>query len=1376
MRTRLRVRSGRLPRLLAVTAVTLATLCIARPAPADAPLPAELRGWDSWVLEGHETHRCPWLAPGQPRDVDRVCAWPAVLELQVDGHGGRFSQRWQIDTESWLPLPGSPESWPQNVTLDGKPAALVAQGVTPSLRVGAGVHLVSGTFSWARRPQMLSVPASVALVSLAVDGAHVAVQRNGEGVLLGAPPVARQDNSLDVRVFRMLEDDLPSMLFTRVHLAVAGEAREIQLPQLLPTGFVPTAVDGELAARLDPDNTLRVQVRPGEFDLTLAARGPSPLAEVRLGERPAPWPKSEVWSFQAQDRLRVVAIEGVPPTDPAQVNVPQEWRELPAYRMEAASVLRVSERSRGLAATDANQLRLARTAWLDFSGAGYTIVDNLSGQMRQGWRLEMMPPYALQSAHTDSGNWFLVTSGLGSGSSGIEVRSQQLDLTAVSRLPRTGGALPASGWRERFAQASGRLIVAPGYRLLAAFGPDSAPQAWVERWRLLDIFAVLLIATVAWRVLGLRIAALAIAAMTLTHQEPSSPTWLWLNVLIALALLRAAPEGRLRRWAGAYRLIALALLLFVLVPFALTQVRLAVYPQLEALAAPAEGVHILTATHREAPPAPAAQMYSAPLNRPTEAGLMGKSAAALGGNRNARNEVVAVTAARRTASQEYEPDVLVQAGPGLPQWHYHVYDYGWSGPVEASATVRFLISPPWLTRLWRLLGVAFSGLLLFVIARNDLKALPGRLRRAAPAGAAAAIVLMGLGIGAALTARAASTPDPQLLTELQTRLLAAPKCAPDCAGILAAQVSVSAKRLDIVLDVGALDTLGIALPGADPNWAPDTVQVDGAAAGWIYRNGRGIRYASVAPGRHVIRMAGSLAHVEGLSLAFPFVPQQVEVSAPGWEVSGINARRLISGALQLVRHQATQAQAGGALRQEEFPAFVSVGRLFHLRHDWTIETGIERIAPKSSAFTLKLPLLPRESVTTSGLESGEGGVTVGLASAEARTHFSSIIPVSESLELVAANAATYTEHWSFDVGSTWHVDFSGTPAVAPAEDSGSWLFEYYPRPGEHLKLTVARPQAAPGGTLAFDHVDLLTRVGKRSSSSVLQLNYRSTQGGRQVLHLPPAAEVTALKSDNESLALRPENGELSLSALPGQHTFTIDWQVPAGAAFVVRSAPVDLGAPGSNLGIHLGLPQDRWVLYVFGRGVGPTILYWGELIAFIALAWAIGRSRLTSLPTRDWLLLGLGLSTFSWLVFGFFVAFVAMFEWRARVAAPAEPRRFNLLQVALGVLGVAAVLAVVAAVPKGLLAHPDMRVMGAGFYGQLNWFVDQTHSQLPRSGVVSVSLWWYKLAMLAWALWLSFALTRWIRWAWQVYSREGLWRRVPPRARTPASPGPVPPA
>ena len=137
-----------------------------------------------------------------------------------------------------------------------------------------------------------------------------------------------------------------------------------------------------------------------------------------------------------------------------------------------------------------------------------------------------------------------------------------------------------------------------------------------------------------------------------------------------------------------------------------------------------------------------------------------------------------------------------------------------------------------------------------------------------------------------------------------------------------------------------------------------------------------------------------------------------------------------------------------------------------------------------------------------------------------------------------------------------------------------------------------------------------------------------------------------------------------------------------------------------------------------------------------------------------------------------FAAFMAVFQWRSRQLAPADDSRFNALQVALALLAVAALLAVVAAVarrPAGSPRHANRRrrrVRAAG------WFIDQSQRQLPRTGVLSVPLWWYKLAMLAWALWLSFALTGWIKWAWQVFTYEGLWRH---RVRRPVAPRPVDP-
>ena len=95
--------------------------------------------------------------------------------------------------------------------------------------------------------------------------------------------------------------------------------------------------------------------------------------------------------------------------------------------------------------------------------------------------------------------------------------------------------------------------------------------------------------------------------------------------------------------------------------------------------------------------------------------------------------------------------------------------------------------------------------------------------------------------------------------------------------------------------------------------------------------------------------------------------------------------------------------------------------------------------------------------------------------------------------------------------------------------------------------------------------------------------------------------------------------------------------------------------------------------------------------------------------------------------------------------------------------------------PRGLLAQPEMRILPAAYGGELSWFVDQSADALPAPWVISVSLWWYRLAMLAWALWLSFALTRWAKWAFTVFARDGLWRggrtpKPPKAAKNPEAP------
>jgi hypothetical protein len=72
-----------------------------------------------------------------------------------------------------------------------------------------------------------------------------------------------------------------------------------------------------------------------------------------------------------------------------------------------------------------------------------------------------------------------------------------------------------------------------------------------------------------------------------------------------------------------------------------------------------------------------------------------------------------------------------------------------------------------------------------------------------------------------------------------------------------------------------------------------------------------------------------------------------------------------------------------------------------------------------------------------------------------------------------------------------------------------------------------------------------------------------------------------------------------------------------------------------------------------------------------------------------------------------------------------------------------------------------MQIAGNGSSAfALNWFQDRAGEAYPTGWVWSVSLWFYRGLMLAWALWLAFALLGWLRWGWSAFARDGVWRSV----------------
>jgi len=95
------------------------------------------------------------------------------------------------------------------------------------------------------------------------------------------------------------------------------------------------------------------------------------------------------------------------------------------------------------------------------------------------------------------------------------------------------------------------------------------------------------------------------------------------------------------------------------------------------------------------------------------------------------------------------------------------------------------------------------------------------------------------------------------------------------------------------------------------------------------------------------------------------------------------------------------------------------------------------------------------------------------------------------------------------------------------------------------------------------------------------------------------------------------------------------------------------------------------------------------------------------------------------------------------------------------VLTAIALVCLVAAIPQGLLGTPDMHVAGNGSSAtSLRWFVDRSGVDTwPTARAISLPLWTYKAAMLAWAIWLANAVIGWLGWGLAAWTRGGYWRR-----------------
>lgn len=1317
-------------------------------------IPAPLQPWESWATWNDDALR---LSPTVYSDAKKpLTFWPSELRISANSTGASLRQSVTVYRDSWVGLPGDTTHWPADVKVNGQPTAVLPNQGTPAVRLPAGTHEITANLPWKSLPQFIQIPGETGIVALEVDGAAIEFPLwDAAGRLWlrrdASPEEAAGPDSLTTNLYALLEDGIPLWLHVRAELIVSGQSREEDLGVIVPQGWKIASVNSPLPVAVEKNGQAKAQVRAGKWIVDLSAFRLDDAREINFPPKVRAASAAMLLGFRAKPDFRVLEITGAAPIDVTMTTFPEDWRNVPVYRWTLEEgPLTLDERLRGMGQRTAEGLTVSRSLWIDDDGRAFTFRDNLSGNAQELWRLDAANGQQLGSVRAN-GEGQLITINPANGSVGVEIRQRNLALEATGRMDAQRH-LPATGWQTDADKLDMTLNLPPGWRLFALFGADWVQGDWLTGWSLLDIFIVLIFSLAVLKLWGTGPALLACLALVLSYREPAAPQLLWLALLAPVAILPFVPVGKLRAVTIVWKWLTVAIFIFTLVPFLSAQIQQAIFPQLE------NHGHPLPAQA----PAPMAMPASSTDGKSQE--LMESSALMADSYDIARVAKFSFSASRGRAQQPSLNSNLVQVanariqtGPGVPEWTWRTARFGWNGPVTSDQTFHPVFVSATVERLLTILRLAAVVALFLLLLGRRTPRLPSTL---------AAVVLTALMLPSPAQAQ---FPEKAMINVLRERLLDQSQLPPQTAEIPSASLQIEDRRFTVNAEIHTATLAAVPLPGRFPAWSPVRVTVDGKPSAAL-RRADGYLWVALTTGVHQVRAEGLLSDAAEWEWTFLLKPRRISVQAPGWNIGGISPEGVPEQQVFFSKQQKS-GESIAAYDRQDLQTVALVEREIEAGLVRQARTTVRRLTASGKAISLKIPLLPGEKVLSGNLPINNGQAEVRIPAGLDSVSWQSELDDSSVINLTTSAEDTWVEQWRLLASPVWNFQLEGLAPIF-AGDTSDLVPVWRPWPGESATVFISPLEPVPGATVTVHRVTRQETLGDRQRNSSMSLALTTSLGGDFALNLPPEAQVTSLKLAGQDIPVRADQGQLVVPLRTGTQDLAVEWKTPSALGTRAVVEAVRLPVESANIETQLLVPDNRWVLWTHGPQRGPAVRFWIVLTFALLAAAVLARLPHSPLRTVEWALLGLGLTQVSLPEALFVVGWLFLLAWRSTDNfRQLKNGAFNLAQLAIIAATFIALVILIHAVGAGLLGSPEMFIEGNNSTrGFLRWYQARSGESLPEPWILSVSIWWYRLAMLLWALWLAAATLRWLVRGWKAFVTGGTFRSSGKKSTPPPVP------
>ena len=1360
-------------------------------------IPDELRPWINWVSKDLVKNPCP----STHNDFsNKLCDFMTHLRINVENNKIFFTEKLYIYEDTFVKLLGGKNLFPYDVKDDDKNIQVIYKNNAPYVFLKKGSHEISGTIRIENGEDEILLPENVATLKFLKNDKeekNVSIIKNKLQLGLAKNIVKENkeqiknitDDNIDIQVRRILNDDLPFTVTTLLKLNISGKEREINLGKVVFPDTRVININSSLQVKLDDSKNFIFKASSGTYEVQIESIYDAIPDKIPFFKSTNDFPDEEIWGYILNDTLRTTQINGAVNISPINFGYPIKNSSMRVYEIKNNQNFEIVEKERAPIIDATNSLTLQRTLWLNFKGDGYFALDNLNGQIKKNDIMEISDDFNLAKANINGSDVPIISQN-NSSKIGLNLHEGHVNLQSEGRYKNIK-EFSLSPFSFVKGNVSLSLQLPAGWKVFNISNIKNDSYSWISKWNLLKLFYLCLTFFIVLKVYSLKSGIVALFAIIFTHDTPIS---LYMPLILIcffhfISKLLVDIENKKFYFNLSNRLQTIILILLIIfsVPFVVSDIRSAIYPQLKFnIFSSPDNIYKNNSYRYQRKAAGAMMAYMAASSDEDrevalEDGAVDRSVATNGLMGDSS------IPARPLGKKVINTHLNVPTGYGKPMWAGTTVIRLNEDNIPQGKKIKICYLTPFMNTIISFIrAFLLVWLIILLVNESFYNKIKDYIVSKFPKLVSCFILIFVSSLFLNIC-KANAEPSKEVLDDLKNyvneNINKVPSCMPDCASFTEGKLTINNEKSSFELKVNALTDLAFPVIKSNNDYIINEILIDNENVSKAVRTPNGNIFIFLNKGTHDVKIIFTLQNVSMPNFVFDMPIAKLKLNLQGYEyfgnkdfVTSIKLRKIEAQEGDINNDKLNNSNISANDQKSNIKTKLVLSSYYFITREvfltdnvFKLVTSVQRFGNTDEASNIWITLNKDESILTQNITVKDNKMFIDFAKGESFKKVESILYSKNIITLQSQNLEFVYEKWKIYQSEHWFLNFNGIPEIL-RNGERYWL----PRHDEKLEVLVSpiKNADAPLETITKSTLDYT--LGKDFLSASLTFNIRSSHGGKHEFKLPKEFELESCFINNNKVPCVSnvdETRNISLELMPSEQEVLLKLKAPSNWKFRYKLPKIDVSLASVNSITKVTMQNNearRLLLWTRGPKMGPCVLFWITLPIIFLLSVFFKYGLKSEIKFIEWFILLLGFSLLQTYVESFLILLwivVGIFVMRKTESIINNPEMCNPQNVnetstpkkvksphykIYLVFGVIAVIAFCSLIKVALLGQtPNMWVAGNGSYMNnyqsiLVWYEDIVSNILPVPEIISVNIIYYKIFIVFWALWSSVFIIKYI--------------------------------